>query len=76
MRRANLIAGNKSLYSKDIPDSLTCPKCHQAVDYLLGEEETLACEKCYQPSGQVIEVKDEPLGRQLEDFEESVKDIK
>ena len=34
-------------YGVNQPEPLVCPKCHEVVDYLLGEENYIACEKCY-----------------------------
>lgn len=38
-----------TVYNVDRPEPLVCPKCHKKVDFVLGEDELMACEQCYQP---------------------------
>jgi len=42
-------------YGIERSEILTCSKCHQPQDFLLGEEENMACEACYIASEKPLE---------------------
>jgi len=40
-------ATGSTVYQVEDNEGLVCPKCQLRVDYLLGEEQFMACERCY-----------------------------